>query len=157
MKWVGWLLLLPLPVAGQGFDRTRWGMTEAQVEACYPGRTWSPTCSDGTRSISQVKLDHTLHGVRVKVDFYFRNDRLDSVEIVPAAGSKLADGAREAARALVEGLVQGYGQASEHEGTAGGTENFRWHLPGTEVWASRSLTATDCVFTLQYQPSRPAS
>lgn len=157
MKRVGWLLLLSLPGFAQGFDRTRWGMTEAEVEACYPGRTWSPTCSDGTRSVSQVKLEREINGVKVKVDFYFKDDRLDSVEIAPATGSKLVSGAQEASRKLVEGLVQWHGEPQEHEGPADGAEGFRWHLPGTEVWASRNLTATDCLFAIQYQPGRPAS
>jgi hypothetical protein len=152
MKLAGWLLLLSLPAAAQGFDRTRWGMTEAEVEACYPGRTWSPTCSDGTRSVSQVKLEHSLDGVKVKVDFYFRDGRLDNVEIAPAAGSRPVPGALEASRSLLEGLVRRHGQPREHEGPADGTEGFRWHLPGTKVWASRTLTATDCVFTIQYLP-----
>ena len=155
MKMIGWLLLLSLPLNAQGFDLTRWGMSEEDVQACYPNRTWYPTCSDGTRSISQINLEQDFDGVRVKVEFYFRNNRLDNVEIFPAGDRRLKPGAQEAAGRLLEALVRRHGPPRDHQGFAQGTEGFRWLLPGTEVRASQTVSATECLFHIQYLPGPP--
>lgn len=139
-------------LAGQSYDRTTWGMTRAEVEAAYPGATWSSLGrAGGPLHPGLLRQISSVQDIPVDIVFKFEGGKLAQVTVSPledAAGL----GAASAALKLKNLLKDKYGTPTS------GRQDPEWMLP-TMTIKTRTLTAVAgrFFFSIIYAPRTAAA
>lgn len=149
-------IFMSVALMGQGYDKTTWGMTEAQARAAYPGIQWSDVRINGHVLSDGICRMSKIDDIDVEVVLRFKDDHLSSAEVAMAnsrAGTsdQMLAAMRNVSR-LKNLLKDKYGVPT------GGRLDPEWVLDGMTV-KTRTMTMVPglIIFSIEYKPRNAMS
>jgi hypothetical protein len=137
---------------GQGYDKTTWGMTEAQVRALYPERTFQMTNKTGDpMKPGEVFSTAAILGASMECVFHFGSTGLDHVNLSMPVNAEPAGAIGEISVAL---HVK-YGKPSETNMDTK-TRTRTWIMADTLVTERLDQIGNTWVFGIDYQIRKAA-
>jgi hypothetical protein len=113
--------LVAQDVPARGYDKTAWGMNQAEVRAIYPEFTWKNIKANGNAGSEPwqvIRTERVIQGARFELTLGFKGDKLNTVFLT---SSEQGDGIKAS-------LIAKYGAPVELKPTT-----FQWRPEGSTI------------------------
>lgn len=144
-KTIAGLACCMLPLAGQNYDKTKWGMSPTEVKKIYPDASWY------NQTPNDIRFNSTIANCNMAVSFEFNNDKLSSVTLTPLASPE-SDEIYKVKMQIIDALELKYGSPSIRNRPVQGIETIKWYTSETQITADIVQKNTTIVFLVKYVP-----
>jgi hypothetical protein len=147
MRSIPLIFLIAASAAAQGYDKTTWGMTEAQVRAAYPQAIWFTTGRSGAQLKNRIRYTTAIQDIPVEVFFIFQNDKLSMVTIDSTLDNSGTILTETLAATKLRGLLR-----DKYGAPTGAKRDPEWVLDTMTVRTTSMAVAGHLFFTIYYIP-----